>query len=66
MFIIVISPSLRIEAIRVLHSADQVVTAMNERAKANVYWPGITNDIQGCRKTATVVTLLHQAVLAYL
>ena len=42
--------SLRKEGLRVLHYAHQGVTAINERAKAIVYWPGIINNIQGARE----------------
>ena len=55
---IVIPPSLRKEVLRVLHSAHQGVTAMNERAKAIVYWPGITNDIQGTRENCNSCNLI--------
>ena len=55
---IVIPPSLRKEVLRVLHSAHQGVTAMNERAKSIVYWPGITNDIQGCRENCNSCNLI--------
>jgi len=46
---IVIPRSLRQEVLQSLHSAHQGVTAMNERAKVEVYWPGITGDIQSTR-----------------
>ena len=55
---IIISPSLRTEVFKVLHSAHQRVTAMNERAKANVYWPEITNDIQRARKNCSSCDLI--------
>ena len=42
---IVIPPTLRKEIINSLHAAHQGVTSMNERARAGVYWPGITADI---------------------
>ena len=55
---IVIPPNLRKEVTQSLHSAHQGVTCMNEQAKAGVYWPGITPDIQyacdsctSCNKT---------------
>ena len=44
--IITIPPSLRTEVHRVMHSVHREFTAMNERAEAIVFWPGITNDIQ--------------------
>ena len=46
---IVIPPALRKEVIFSLHSAHQGVSSMNERAKASVYWPGITTDILNIR-----------------
>ena len=46
---VVIPPSLRIEILQSLHSAHQGVNGMNERAKACVYWPGITRDIENIR-----------------
>jgi len=46
---IIIPTSLRSEVLQSLHSAHQGVTAMNERAKLEVYWPDITNDVQKVR-----------------
>ena len=46
---IIVPSSLRLEVLKSLHSAHQGVTAMNERAKIEVYWPDITNDIQKTR-----------------
>ena len=46
---IIIPQNLRHEIIRSLHSAHQGASGMNERAKASVYWPGITKDIQSVR-----------------
>ena len=46
---IVIPPNLRQEVVKTLHSAHQGVGGMNERAKAAVYWPGITKDIESVR-----------------
>ena len=46
---ILIPPNLRQEIIQSLHSAHQGVCGMNERAKAGVYWPGITKDIEAVR-----------------
>ena len=50
---IIIPPTLRDEVVSSLHSAHQGVSSMNERAKAGVFWPGITSDIirarQSCR-----------------
>ena len=46
---IIIPPNLRQEIIQSLHSAHQGVGSMNERAKAAVYWPGITKDVESVR-----------------
>ena len=40
---------LRDTVCKILHSAHQGVNAMNERARATVFWPGITNDIKKTR-----------------
>ena len=47
---IVIPPSLRQEVLNSLHAAHQGTTAMNERAKSTIFWPGITNDINETRE----------------
>lgn len=47
---ILIPPVLRKEVIRSLHSAHQGISSMNERAKAGIYWPGITSDIKKVRE----------------
>ena len=46
---VLIPPSLRADILQSLHAAHQGVSSMNERAKASVYWPGITNDIHAAR-----------------
>ena len=46
---VLIPSSLRREVLDSLHAAHQGVTSMNERAKASVFWPGITRDIQNLR-----------------
>ena len=46
---ILIPPNLRQEVVQTLHSAHQGVCGMNERARAGVYWPGITKDIEAVR-----------------
>ena len=46
---ILIPPQLRPEILQSLHSAHQGVGSMTERAKAAVYWPGITKDIESAR-----------------
>ena len=43
---IVIPQSLRKEVLESLYTAHQGVSAMNERTRRLVYWPGITSDIQ--------------------
>lgn len=47
---IVIPATLRSEVCSILHSAHQGTGGMNERAKATVFWPGITDAIQKRRK----------------
>ena len=34
---------------------------MDEREKAVVYWPGITNDFQGCRENCNSYNLIAQS-----
>ena len=46
---IVVPHTLRNRVIENLHSAHQGVGSMNERAKAGVYWSGITKDIEMTR-----------------
>ena len=48
---IVVPPTLRGEIICSLHAAHQGVSSMNERARAGVYWPGITADIIKARNS---------------
>ena len=48
---VVIPPALRGEIINSLHAAHQGITSMNERARAGVYWPGITSDIIKARNS---------------
>ena len=43
---VLIPPLLRPEVLQSLHAAHQGVSAMNERAKVSVFWPGMTNDIK--------------------
>ena len=50
---VVLPPSLRPRALEVLHSAHQGVSAMEDRARGIVYWPGITYDIQITRNSCT-------------
>ena len=47
---ILIPASLRFEVCKILHSAHQGTTAMSERAKATVFWPGITSCISNTRQ----------------
>ena len=47
---IVIPPPLRTEICKILHSAHQGTTAMTERAKATVFWPGMSNSINQTRE----------------
>ena len=48
---IIIPSTLRGEIMNSLHSAHQGITRMNERARAGVYWPGITSDIIKTRQS---------------
>lgn len=43
---VVIPPSLRDEVLSTLHSAHQGVSSMESRARAIVFWPGMTDDIR--------------------
>ena len=47
---ILIPPPLRSEVCKLLHAAHQGTTAMNERAKSSVFWPGITSCISRTRE----------------
>ena len=47
---IVIPLSLRRKVLSILHSAHQGVSAMERRARATVFWPGMTKDIQAVRQ----------------
>ena len=46
---VIIPLSLRTRVLTVLHSAHQTVSSMEGRARACVFWPGITADIQTTR-----------------
>ena len=48
---VLIPPALQSEVVQSLHSAHQGVSLMNEHAKATVYWPGISSDIQKARSS---------------
>ena len=50
---IVIPPALHNDVVRSLHSAHQGISSMTARAKACVYWPGITADIIKVRKSCS-------------
>ena len=41
-----------------MHSSLKGVTAINELAKAILYWPGKTNDIQSCRENCNSCNLI--------
>ena len=47
---IVVPPSLREKVLSNLHSAHQGVSSMNLRARACIYWPGITADVEKARE----------------
>ena len=57
---IVIPPPLHTEICKILHSAHQGTTAITERAKATVFWPGISNSINQTQNSATHVGQWHQ------
>ena len=46
---VVIPPSLRNDVLRTLHSAHQGVSSMESRARAIVFWPGMSEDIRSTR-----------------
>ena len=46
---VVISPQLRYQVLCTLHAAHQGVSAMERRARATVFWPGMTQDIHNIR-----------------
>ena len=46
------------EVLRVLHSDHQGVIAMNKQAKTIVYWPGVTNAIQGSPENCNSCNLI--------
>ena len=50
---VVIPPTLRKEVSDSLHSAHQGVTGMGNRARASVFWPGISTSIQDTRELCT-------------
>lgn len=47
---VVIPPSLRSKVLSNLHAAHQGVSSMERRARATVFWPGITQDIKQTRQ----------------
>ena len=51
---VVVPPSLRRRVLQHLHAAHQSVAPMERRARAIVYWPGMTADIQNTRDRCTV------------
>ena len=50
---VVLPPSLRSKALNTLHSAHQGVSSMEARAKATVFWPGLTLDIDRIRASCS-------------
>ncbi|KAJ8335347.1 hypothetical protein SKAU_G00386890 [Synaphobranchus kaupii] len=46
---VVVPPSLREGVLRHLHAAHQGISAMGQHARAIVYWPGMSEDIQATR-----------------
>ena len=50
---IVIPPSLRDKVCHILHSAHQGTTHMSERARATLFWPGMSKHITEMRERCT-------------
>ena len=50
---VVVPPSLRDRVLQILHSAHQGVSSMESRARAIVFWPGMTADIQSKRDSCS-------------
>jgi hypothetical protein len=46
---VVVPSSLRDKVVQSLHSAHQITSTMEQRARATVYWPGMSHDIQASR-----------------
>jgi len=65
---VLVPKTLRSEILQSLHSAHQGMTAMNERAKTEVYWPGITVTFRLYVMAAMIVTeqLPHRLVFLQL
>ena len=42
---VVVPPDLRAEVLKTLHAAHQGVSTMERRARATIFWPGMTHDI---------------------
>ena len=43
---VVIPPALRSKVLEILHAAHQGISAMESRARAIVFWPGLTDDMK--------------------
>ena len=50
---VVLPPSLRSRALDTLHSAHQGVSSMEARARATVFWPGLTLDVDKIRASCS-------------
>ena len=50
---VVIPPALRNNVLQILHAAHQGVSAMKSRARAIVFWPGLTDDIRATRDSCS-------------
>ena len=50
---VVIPPALRNNVLQILHAAHQGVSAMESRARAIVFWPGLTEDIRATRDSCS-------------
>ena len=50
---VVIPPALRSKVLEILHAAHQGISAMESRARAIVFWPGLTDDIRTQRNSCS-------------
>ena len=50
---VVVPPSLRHRVLQTLHAAHQGTSTMEQRARAIVYWPGMSKDIRATREGCT-------------
>ena len=58
---VVIPPALRNNVLQILHPAHQGVSAMESRARAIVFWPGLTEDIRATRDSTLASSYASKA-----